>query len=117
MMGTGPDLRTLSDSFSAREGGTVGRSKGHNYRTEVILNVMGQQYKQRRTILDLYLRWRSERRRKHRLRYPSPAEVRFVRIMGGRSLTVPFIRSVKTGFPLTFVWLGRVLKRELIERE
>jgi len=78
---------------------------------------MGPYQKPRRKMHDRYVRWRGNRRRKLRLRYPSPAEVRFVRIMGGWSLPVPFIRSIRTGFPLTWLWMGRVLKSELIERE
>lgn len=56
-------------------------------------------------------------RRLNRLLFVSPAEVRFVRVMGGRALNIPFIKSKRMGFCLTFVWLGKVLKRELIERE
>jgi very-short-patch-repair endonuclease len=37
--------------------------------------------------------------------------------MRGGALTLPFIRSPRTGFPLTFLWLGRILKGELIEHE
>lgn len=56
-------------------------------------------------------------RRLHRLFFPSPAEVQFVRLMRGRALTLPFVRSRRDDYPLTFVWLGRLLKRELMYRE
>jgi very-short-patch-repair endonuclease len=56
-------------------------------------------------------------RRMHRLLYPSPAEVQFVRVMRGHALTLPLIKSTKTGFPLTLLWRGKLLKNELIERE
>lgn len=56
-------------------------------------------------------------RRLHRVLFTSPAEARFVELMGGVAFTLGFIRSSKTGFPLTWLWLGPVLKRELIERE
>lgn len=78
---------------------------------------MGQRYKARRTIVDKYLRWRSEWRRFWRLVFPSPLEIRFAQIMHGKTLTLPFIRSIKTGFPLTFIWRGRLLKSELVYRE
>src|SRR5260221_1167016 len=69
------------------------------------------------TIGDRLIRGVQGYRRLHRLLFVSPAEVRFVQVMGGKSLTLPFIKSRKTGSPLTFLRLGKVLKRELIERE
>lgn len=60
----------------------------------------------------------NEWRRINRILYPSPAEVKFVQIMGGHVIRVRFIRHVKTGFPLTFfVTMGRGLKREYVQRE
>jgi very-short-patch-repair endonuclease len=52
-----------------------------------------------------------------RLLFPSPLEVRFAQIMRGHTFTLPFIKSRKTGFPLTFIWCGKLLKRELVHRE
>lgn len=50
--------------------------------------------------------------------FPSPAEVELIRIMGGRYITLSWIKDPKTDFPMTFVLdLGKVLKREAIERE
>lgn len=43
--------------------------------------------------------------------FPALAEVRFVRMMGGRVTTLPFIRHAETSRPLAVVWtLGRVLR-------
>jgi very-short-patch-repair endonuclease len=57
-------------------------------------------------------------RRRGRILFPSPAEVRFVRIMGGRAVTFHFIRHPKTKFPLVvFVTMGRTLRREFVQRE
>lgn len=56
-------------------------------------------------------------RRLRRMWFPSPAEAQFVRVMRGHVLTVPFIKSRRTGFPLAIVWRGKILKGELIERE
>jgi len=78
---------------------------------------MGQRYTEQRKIRDKYLRARSNWRRRMRLLFPSPLEVRFARILHGHTLTIPFIRSIKTGFPLTFIWRGKLLKRELMQRE
>jgi very-short-patch-repair endonuclease len=56
--------------------------------------------------------------RRSRILFPSPAEVRFVEIMGGRCLTIKSIRLSSTNFPLTIiVSFGRTLRREMVERE
>jgi very-short-patch-repair endonuclease len=68
-------------------------------------------------VYDRFVRWRSNWRRWHRLFFPSAAEVKFVRVMRGRALTAPIIKSRKTGYPLTLLWRGRLLRNELIERE
>jgi len=48
----------------------------------------------------------------------SPAEVQFVRVMGGRVLfSTSLLRDYRTGFPLTIMSLGPVLKAELVQRE
>lgn len=72
---------------------------------------------QKLTIGDRVIRSIHGYRRLNRLLFPSPAEVKFVLLMRGHALTLPFIRSHRTGFPLTFLWLGRILKSELIKRE
>lgn len=56
-------------------------------------------------------------RRLHRLLYPSPAEVTFIRLMKGHVLVVPFIHSSRNKFPLAVVLSMGYLKRELVERE
>jgi very-short-patch-repair endonuclease len=72
---------------------------------------------QKVTIGDRLVRSVQGYRRLNRLYFPSPAEVKFVRVMRGRTLSIPFIKSKRTGFCLTFIWRGRILKGELIERE
>lgn len=71
----------------------------------------------RPTLGDRLIRFIFWRRRLSRLLFPSPAEVQFVRVMRGHVLTVPFMRSRRTGFCLAFVWRGKILKRELVHRE
>src|SRR5260221_12599663 len=78
---------------------------------------MGQQYKQRRTIFDWYVRIKSNWRNWNRRLFVSPLEVRFVRIMRGHVLVVPFIQSWRTGFPLAVIWRGKILRRELVRHQ
>lgn len=71
-----------------------------------------------RTVYDRFMRWRSNWRRRMRLLFPSPAETKFIEIMGGLVLNVPFVKSRRTSFCLAFVLsMGKVLKRELVQRE
>lgn len=50
--------------------------------------------------------------------FPSPAEVDFIRIMGGKVITVNWLKHYKTGFPLVVVIsLGKLLRRNLVARE
>ena len=61
---------------------------------------------------------RASYRRARRCLFPSPAEVEFIRIFGGKYKVLKHIRDPKTGFPLTIVFsLGKILKRELIKHE
>lgn len=56
--------------------------------------------------------------RNARILFPSPAEIHFVRLMGGRAVTIDFIRYPKTRFPLTFIYSrGRFLARNFMQRE
>lgn len=56
--------------------------------------------------------------KRRQLMFPSPAEVEFIRIFGGRYITFSRVKDPDTGYPLTIVTnLGVVLKRELIRRE
>ena len=65
-----------------------------------------------------YYRLRSRYYRDSRIVFPSPAELEFIRIMGGRVLTFNFMKHYKTGFPLAFVVsMGKVLRREQVKRE
>jgi hypothetical protein len=57
-------------------------------------------------------------RRNRRMVFPSPAEVNFVRLFGGRVLVVPFLKDPRTGFPAAvFVSMGWFLRQEHIRRE
>lgn len=61
---------------------------------------------------------RNDHRRRHRLRYTSPAEVKFIRLFGGKVVTINFMKSRKNKFPRTIVLtMGRTLKREFVQRE
>lgn len=72
----------------------------------------------RTNLIGKYYRLRARYWRLQRLLFMSPAEARFVRLMGGRVLTFRHIRSTKTGFPLTFVLgLGRSLRAQQFRRE
>lgn len=65
-----------------------------------------------------FRRWRGRIRRVRRLVFMSPAEARFVEIMGGRCLTIGWLRSRGTGFPVTLVVsLGSILRAEHYHRE
>lgn len=57
-------------------------------------------------------------RRRKRLLFSSPAEIELIRIMGGKTITVDFIREPRNNFPLCFVVsMGDIFKREHIHRE
>jgi hypothetical protein len=81
----------------------------HNYNSNM---------KRQPTLVVKYYRWRSNFYKRQRLLYPSPAEVRLIRLMGGRVLSLPFIRHPQTGFPMAKVLsMGKVFNRELVQRE
>lgn len=70
------------------------------------------------SLVSKYYRYRSTYWRWQRILFPSPAEVRFIEIMGGKVWTFNRVRSTNTGFPLTLVVsLGKVLKRQNYKRE
>lgn len=64
-------------------------------------------------------KWRAAWRKRRRLLFPSPAEVELIRIMGGKYMTISWIRDPQgQHYPLTIVLtLGTILKREMIQRE
>lgn len=65
-----------------------------------------------------FYRTRSRYWRDNRMLFPSPAEVEFIKIMGGKTLTLGWLKSPKTGFPLTFILtMGASLKAENVKRE
>lgn len=56
--------------------------------------------------------------RRTRILFPSPAEVRFVQVMGGRVLVFNYVRSTSTHYPLAiFISMGKILRREFVQRE
>lgn len=69
------------------------------------------------TVKNRYYRLRSQSHRIRRLLFPSPAEVKFLQVMGGYVLVFPFLRSIRNSFPLTIVLSMGCLKRELVYRE
>lgn len=69
-------------------------------------------------LISKYYRTRSYYYRINRILFPSPAELKFVDIMGGKSFAIDFIKHPKTKFPLAFVWsLGKHLNDENFKRE
>lgn len=64
-----------------------------------------------------YLRLRSRYWRTQRLLFPSPAELQFIKILGGKFIRFP-ITHRRTGFPFAVVFsLGKVLRNEGFKRE
>ena len=51
------------------------------------------------------------------MKYPSPAELKFIEIMGGRVYTIGFLKHPKTKFPRAIIFMGSYLNSEFIERE
>lgn len=77
-----------------------------------------QTFKSHRSLVDHYLRARSKWYRLQRLLFPSPAEIRFVELMGGRYVTFKKIRGGPNHFPLVLILsLGRELRAEHYRRE
>jgi hypothetical protein len=61
---------------------------------------------------------KKEHWKRERLIFPSPAEIKFIRVMGGHVIVLPFVFSFKTGFP--FAWVlsfGHVLRTHGFRRE
>lgn len=71
-----------------------------------------------KTIVWRFRRVRAAYRRRVRLLYPSPAEVKFIRLMGGRVVVVDWIHNPRNKYPLVIVLsLGRILRRQGFRRE
>jgi very-short-patch-repair endonuclease len=69
-------------------------------------------------LISKYYRYRSRYWQLQRLLFPSPAEVRFIELMGGRCTKIVHVKNHKTKFPLVIVWsLGKTLKRQNYKRE
>lgn len=65
-----------------------------------------------------YYATRSNYWRLKRLLFPSPAELRFINIMGGKFITIPFIKGGDQRYPFVIVIsLGKLLKSENYSRE
>lgn len=74
--------------------------------------------KRLKKLVSKYYRLRSRYYRESRLLFPSPAELRFIELMGGRYVTLPFFRHYKTGFCGALVLsMGKTLRREGFRRE
>lgn len=57
-------------------------------------------------------------RKRKRLLFPSPAEIDFIRLMGGKAIVIDHVKNPFTKFPLTFVTsMGDELEREYVQRE
>ena len=69
-------------------------------------------------LVSTFYRRRSKWWRDNRMLFPSPAEVRFIQIMGGRVVIIERIKHPKTKFPMVIVLsLGKILTRENFKRE
>ena len=71
-----------------------------------------------RRVVSLYYRGRSQWWRVGRLLFPSPAEMKFIKLMGGTVFSMPIVMSRKTGFPFAIVlWRGHALRKHKMKRE
>jgi very-short-patch-repair endonuclease len=62
--------------------------------------------------------WRAWIRRQRRILFPSPAEVQFIILMGGRCRQIRWLKDPRTGFCFTRIKsLGTTLSKELVQRE
>lgn len=65
-----------------------------------------------------YYKLRASYRRRRRLLFPSPAELRFVVLMGGKVLKIKRLRDPRTGFCFALIWRRpRIFKHEFVQRE
>jgi hypothetical protein len=69
-------------------------------------------------LVDWFVRVRRAYWRRKRLLFISPAEARFIEIMGGIVVRFPLIKDPRTGFPLAkVVRYGWVMRTENVRRE
>lgn len=74
--------------------------------------------KSRRNIVDIFLRNRSALRRNKRLLFPSPAELRFIELFGGKVWRSQHIFSRSTKFPMAVIYKKpNFFKSENLKRE
>lgn len=65
-----------------------------------------------------YRYWLADWRRLQRILFPSPAEVKLIRILGGRVLVIPWLRGGSNRFPLAMVVsMGKIFRSEGVHRE
>lgn len=80
--------------------------------------VYNNSMKKRLSWVDRFYRARSTYYRLKRLAFPSPAEVKFLELMGARVRTFPYIRAGVRGFPLAIVLSrGKLLRQARLKRE
>lgn len=104
----------------------MGANKTHPYDTSAARTMTGRDYvhglvrmrdKHKRSMADRYYRARSAYRRLKRLAFPSPAETRFIELMGGKVWRLGFIR-LGNGWPLTIILSsGKILRAAKMKRE
>ena len=71
-----------------------------------------------KNLIKKYYRLRSKYWRMKRILFPSPAELRFIEIMGGKVVRFKKIKSRKSGFCLAIIYsLGAPLNDERFKRE
>jgi hypothetical protein len=70
------------------------------------------------TLRDHFYRKRSALRARRRLLFPSPAEVDFVRLMGGKVIRIGWLKGGSNGYPLAIIMtLGVPLRWHKFRRE
>lgn len=69
-------------------------------------------------VIRKYYIYRSRWFRINRIIFPSPAELRFIEIMGGRVFRLKYVRHPRTKFPIAYIAsMGKVLRDEKFKRE
>lgn len=71
-----------------------------------------------KTLKRRFYRTRSAYRRRMRLLFPSPAELKFIELMGGRVVRFDWLHHPRSKYPFAVVLsLGRILRRHHFKRE
>lgn len=104
----------FSNSWLGKPGRRLLCKPGTKHNTYGYTNSMRRQL----NLVDKFKRRRSAYRRRMRLLFPSPAEVRFMRLMGCWVITTSHIRHWHTDFPLRLLVIpGGLYRRERLRRE